>query len=474
MSLGLFGSLNLAARSLQVQQQGIEVAGHNLANVNNPAYARQRVAIHSAGAIQTNDGFIQGIGADVAGITHVRNALLDAHMVSENSVTGSLEAQQQALQYAQADLGQEIDRRASGAEGAAAAGGLGQHGIGDGMNDLFNSFQALSTQPSSTTQRDIVLTKAAQLAERFHATDERLAALNTSLNTSVETEVAGANALLTEIAQLNRNIVRAEMSSDGVANDLRDARQAKLEELGKIVKFETSEGAAGSVNISIGGVLMVDSTEVAETLETYDVSGKTMVRAASTDAPLNITGGRIHGFIDARDTAIQALRDNLSSLASTLITEVNRLHQSGFGKDGSTGLAFFSGTNASDITVNSALTADKIAASDTAGEVGNNKIILALAQLKEAPQSALSSQTLSQNYSRVVAKLGADLDAVNQGVSDQAAVSNMVASQRDSISGVSIDEEMTDLLKFQRAYQASAKIVNVIDEMLLSIINMRS
>ncbi|HUS34291.1 MAG TPA: flagellar hook-associated protein FlgK [Verrucomicrobiae bacterium] len=474
MSLGLFGSLNLAARSLQVQQQGIEVAGHNLANVNNPAYARQRVAIHSAGAIQTNDGFIQGVGADIAGITQVRNALLDAQMVSENSVTGSLEAQQQALQYAQADLGQQIDQRASGAEGAAAASGIGQHGIGDAMNDLFNSFQALSTQPSSTTQRDIVLTKAAQLAERFQATDDRLAALNTSLNTSVETEVSGANALLSEIAQLNRKIVRAEMGSDGVANDLRDARQAKLEELGKIVKFDTSEGAAGSVNISIGGVLMVDSTEVAEALETYDVSGKTMVRAASSDAPLNITGGRIHGFIDARDGAVQGLRDNLSSLASTLITQVNLLHQSGFGKDGSTGLAFFSGTNASDISVNSALTADKIAASNTVGEVGNNKIILALAQLKEAPQSALSSQTLSQNYSRVVAKLGSDLDLVNQGVSDQAAVSNMVSTQRDSISGVSMDEEMTDVLKFQRAYQASAKIVSVIDEMLLSVINMRS
>lgn len=474
MSLGLFGSLNLAARSLQVQQQGIEVAGHNLANVNNPAYSRQKIAIHSAGAIQTNDGFIQGIGADVAGIQQVRNALLDAQMVSENSVTGSLEAQQQALQYAQADLGQQIDQRASGAEGAAAAAGIGQHGIGDAMNDLFNSFQALSTQPSSTTQRDIVLNKATQLAERFQATDKRLDALNDSLNTSVETEVAGANQILSEIAQLNRKIVRAEMNSDGVANDLRDARQAKLEELGKIVKFDTSEGAAGSVNISIGGVLMVDSTEVAETLETYDVSGKTMVRAASTDAPLNITSGRIHGFIEARDTSIQALRDNLSSLASTLIAEVNRLHQTGFGKDGSTGLAFFSGTNASDIAVNSALTADKIATSDTAGEVGNNKIILALAQLKEAPQSGLSNLTISQNYSRVVAKLGSDLDRVNQGVSDQAAVSNMVATQRDSVSGVSMDEEMTDLLKFQRAYQASAKIVNVIDEMLLSIINMRS
>src|SRR5262245_19129581 len=99
--LGLFGTLNLSMRSLQVQQQGIEVAGHNLANVNNPAYARQRVAITSATAITTERGFIEGTGADVATIQQIRNDILDGQIVNENSVTGSLEAQQQALQYAQ-------------------------------------------------------------------------------------------------------------------------------------------------------------------------------------------------------------------------------------------------------------------------------------------------------------------------------------------------------------------------------------
>src|SRR5438874_4276663 len=159
--LGLFGTLNLTTRSLQVQQQGIEVAGHNLANVNNPAYARQKIAIATSPAIHTETGMIEGTGADVVAIQQVRNAILDAQLVDENSVTGSLEAQQQTLQYAQSDLGQQIDRGATGAEGAAAASGAGgQHAIGDAVNDLFNSFQSLSTQPSSMTERDIVLNKA--------------------------------------------------------------------------------------------------------------------------------------------------------------------------------------------------------------------------------------------------------------------------------------------------------------------------
>src|SRR3954469_8747338 len=142
--LGLFGTLNLSARSLQVQQQGIEVAGHNLANVNNPAYARQRVAIQTSTAITTNAG-LEGTGSDVARIQQVRDALLDNQLVNENSETGSLEAQQQSWQYAQADLGQQLDPGATGAEGAAAASVTGgQHGIGDGIVQLFKSFQALS------------------------------------------------------------------------------------------------------------------------------------------------------------------------------------------------------------------------------------------------------------------------------------------------------------------------------------------
>src|ERR1051326_3802872 len=111
--LGLFGTLNLTTRSLQVQQQGIEVAGHNLANVNNPAYARQKISISTSNAIHTEQGLLEGTGADVTTIQQVRNSILDGQLVSENSVTGSLDALQQALQYAQSDLGQEIDANAS-------------------------------------------------------------------------------------------------------------------------------------------------------------------------------------------------------------------------------------------------------------------------------------------------------------------------------------------------------------------------
>ena len=319
----------MTSRSLQVQQQGIEVAGNNLANVNNPAYARQRLQINTSTSVQSQNGLIEGTGAEVSGIQQIRNAVLDAQMVTENGVTGSLEAQQEALQYAQSDLGQTIDSGAAGAEGAAAASvSGGQHAIGDAINNLFNSFQSLSTQPSSITERDIVLNNAAQVADRFQETDKRLEALNSSLNDGVVADVGQVNSLLTGIAQINQQITRAE-ATGGVANDLRDARQAKLEDLGKLVKFDATDGGGGAVNISIGGVTMVDATSVSDQLETYDAGGgKTMVRSANTDAPLDITSGHINGLIDARETgALGSVDADLELRLVHVARDVLDLHQ---------------------------------------------------------------------------------------------------------------------------------------------------
>lgn len=473
--LGLFGTLNLSSRSMQVQQQGIEVAGHNMSNVNNPAYARQRVAIQTAPAIGTENG-IEGTGSDTNRITQIRDVLLDVQINSEASVTGSLEAQQTALQYAQADLGQALDRAATGAEGAAAAAQTGtQHGIGDSLSDLFSAFQNLSTQPTSETERDIVLTKAANLADQFQQTDTRLAALQTDVNKDLTDDVSQVNGLLGDIAKLNQQIGTAEIAGNGAANDLRDTRQAKLEALSKFIKFDTADGNSGAVNISVGNLTLVDSTTVTDTLETYDSgNGKLLVRGAASGTQIDPTGGSIHGEIEVRDGAIQSLRDNLSNLATTLISEVNQVHQSGFGLDGTSGLTFFDGTNSSDIHVNSDLLADhrKLQASSDATATKNNSVAVALAQLQNAPQTALQGQTFSQNYSRVVAGLGDSLSKVNQGISDQTVVTNMLTTQRDSVSGVSLDEEMTDLIKYQKAYQASAQMVNVINEMLDTVINM--
>src|SRR5689334_5538027 len=158
--LGLFGTLNLGARSLATQRTGIEVAGQNLANVNNPAYARQRVDLATSLSINTAIG-PEGTGADAVAIRQIRNLVLDQQIQGEGSTRGSLDAQQLALSYAQSALGQTVGGGAAGANGVS--GDLAQQGIAGGLSDLFAAFQSLSTDPGSLTERQTLLMKAADL-----------------------------------------------------------------------------------------------------------------------------------------------------------------------------------------------------------------------------------------------------------------------------------------------------------------------
>jgi flagellar hook-associated protein 1 FlgK len=464
--LGLFGTLNLGARALQTQQQAVEVAGHNLANVNNPAYARQRLAVETA--VTTPSAFgPQGTGINAVGIVRLRSTLLDQQITNESSVTGSLEAQQEALQNAQAELGQVIDTQAA-QDGA-------QHGIAEGLNNLFNEFQTLSTNPTSLTERQVVLMKAADLATKFNTVDQRLGDLQGELNRSLDTDISQVNGLLKDIANLNDKIMNAETGQPGVANDLRDLRQQRLEDLAKIVKIDTVEVSSG-VNISIAGVSVVDGPAVVDKLESYDAGGGQMlVRTQTGTTPLAVSGGRLQGTIDARDGAVASLRSNLNLLASTLITQVNTIHGAGYSLTGSSNAKFFDGSDASDIKVNASLMGNPalLQVSAVNGAVGDNQVALSLAQLANNGNAALNNQTFSQNYAQTVAALGQSLSSLNNQLEDQTAVSNMLGTQRNSVSGVSLDEEMTDMVKFQKAFQASAKLITTVDELLDTVVNMK-
>ena len=459
--LGLFGTLNLGARSLQTQQQGVEVAGHNLANASNAAYSRQRLQIQTSASVPTSIG-PQGTGADAVAITQLRDLLLDQQIQGETSVTSFLQSQQTALQYAQTGIGEQL-------QGAGTTGSVGSPGgLASDLSGLFNSFQDLSTAPSSMTGRQAVISQAQQLTTQFNQLDQRLTSLNGQLNQSVQTDVGSANQLLSDIAGLNHQIAGAEAGA-GAANDLRDLRQQKIEALSQLVNVQSFTDANGDASLSLDGQLLVSGGTVQDTLQTYDSGGgQLLVRTASSATPLTPTGGSIAGTIDARDGALKSLHDGLNTLATQIITQVNNAYRSGYDLNGNTGADFFTGTNASDIGINAALVSDpsSLQASGVAGAAGNNQVVLSLAQMANTAQAGLGNQTFSQSYHGTITGLGSALASVNTQLDDQQSVQTMLQSQRNSVSGVSIDEEMTNLVMFQRAFQASAHLVSVVDQML--------
>lgn len=471
---GLFGLLNLGSQSLVTGRQGIEIAGQNLANVNNPAYARQRLSIVTSPTVEGVLG-PQGTGAEGVAIVQIRSGILDGQIQDEFSVFASLEAQQSGLQLAEAALGQELSRLGTGDASAAGSVGGSSHSLADGMVGLFNQFQALSTDPSSMTQRQSVLAKAADLAAQFNQIDGRLNGVEASLNKVLEADVASANALLSQIACLNDDIMSAEMGAPGSANDLRDLRQSRIEDLAKLVQADVSAGEFGAVNVAIGGVLMVAGKERVDSLETVEDNGKLLVQTAQTSLPVTVTSGRIHGTMEARDSAVADLRRDLNALASTLITEVNAVHTPGFSLTGSTGAPFFEGVDVGSIRLNAALQEHPglIQAASVAEASGDNGAALALAQLGTQKLPALDGATFNEAYSRFSSKFGGAIASVNSQLEDEQVVQNMLLRQRDSISGVSIDEELTDLTRFQRAFEASARFLTVVDGLLETVVNLK-
>ncbi len=473
--LGLFGTLNLAARSLQTQMTGVEVSGQNLANVNTTGYTRQRVDIQTSADVTTAIG-PEGTGANAVAIQQLVNSLLNNQIQGQQSTSGYWNAQQSALQSAQTDLNEFLNGTGSSSSTSSAADSTTSSGLSSQLSGLFSAFQSLATSPTSMTARQAVINQAQNLASTFNQIDGQLNTLHDALNTSLNNDVGSANKLLTDIASLNSEISSAEFNG-GTANDLLDAREQDLENLSNLVNVQTSTGTGNSVNVSIGGQTLVSGNHLMDTLQTYDAgNGQLLVQTATGGVPLTLTGGSIQGTIDARDNTLTTLHNGVIALAYNLIIEVNSIHSGGYSLTGSSGANFFSGTGSSDISVNQSLVDNPalIQASGSSTATGDNSVALALAQLVSTTNAGLGNQTFGDAYTQTVAGMGDALQTANDQVTNQTAVTNMLQIQRGSVSGVNVDEEMTNLMGFQRAYEASAQLVTTINTLMGDTLAMKT
>jgi flagellar hook-associated protein 1 FlgK len=465
--LGLFNTLQLGARALQVNQLGVEVTGQNLANSSNPAYARQRLAISTSMPTPTGLG-MQGTGVQVTSIQQVRDAMLDGEMRDESSVSGYWNSQQSTLENAQTQLGEFLNINATSSSGTS--------GLSDQLNGLFNSFQSVATDPTSIAQRESLVNQAQTLASGFNQASQQLSALNSGLNTSVSNNVTAANQLLSQIASLNGQIAKAT-AAGGNANDLNDSREQALENLASLTNIQTTSNANGTVDVSIGGTQLVSGSQTLDTLQSYDPgNGQLLVRTATGGTPLTLTGGAIQGTIDARDGALQTLRSGLDTLASSLITQVNGIYSGGYDLNGGTGQPLFTGTDAGSIGVNSALQTDPslVQAAGVSGATGDNSVALQLAQLGQQSIAGLGNQTFSGAFASQVGTFGFALSNANAQATNSSSVTGMLQNQRDSVSGVSIEEEVANLITYQQAYSASSKIITTVDQMLQTVVGLKT
>ena len=467
---GLLNTLEIASSSLVASRLGIETAGVNVSNVNNPGYARQRIIVEPR-----RDPTGAGTGVEVVGVKSLRDSILDEQLIREKSNQSYLVSFQRTLQIGQVLLGQQIDRQSATPEADTAARDLGgQMAIANGISEFYNALQAVTVSPSSVPDRTVLLLKARQLTDKFNSVETRFTTLRSDANVDLTNQIKQANQIikLTSLAANDNTSVNS--TGGGIA---KDTLQMRLEELGAYAPVQTQYDNNNRITVLINGIEIIKDNQVVGEFEgSIDESGglQASVKNTTSNTSAKLTGqGSIQGLIDARDTVLESLRADINLMASELITGLNAIHERGLGLDGSTGLKFFTGTNASDIAINSDLMNDvrKIQLSSNT-DTGDNQIANGLLEWLEVPQEALGKLNLSQHYNQAVATYGQELSDINNRLRDQDLICHTLTQQRAGVSGVSLDEEMSSLIQYQRAYQSSAKLISTVDELFQTILSM--
>ncbi len=459
--------LYISQSALTTQQKAIDITGNNIANVNTEGYSRQRLNMEQNTPIRDGQGTMStGVMASQK-IQRFYDQFIVAQLNNENEDLGRWEAQKTALEKVEV-LFDDVTG----------------YGLSSAMEGFWNAWQELSNNPSGHVERTAMLSAGQYLTTTFNQLSNNIEKAQEDIDDNVENIVEDVNRIATQIAELNRKVAEVEITGHS-ANDYRDQRDVLVLELSKLIDIDSFEDENGGVNIMVGnGKPLVEST-FTWTLTTADSGGVQNVywqdsSGGTTDITNNIDSGELKGWIYARDSVIADYDTRLNELANGFITQVNALHNdpgppaSGFGLDGSQN-DFFVGTDASDIAINSAIEADVdliAAAADAASLPGDNSVAIAIAELQNGLTMSGGSSTFDDYYIALVGDVGADVSQADLNFDHQTTMINHLQNYREEVSGVSLDEEMVNLVKYQHAYNAAARLFTTTDEMMETLIGL--
>lgn len=457
-----FFGLNVALSGIMAQQRALNTVSHNITNATTQGFTRQRVDLAAAVAYPMpglNTAVAPGqIGTGVVATQHtrIRDTFVDVTIRNQAASVGQWDARATGLKA----LDTIIDEP-------------GETGLTSLLSAFWGSFQALSVQPDSAAAREAVRAAGENLAQGFRDLDQRLAEAQDEATGRIALEVGRVNELAAQINELNQQISTV-VATGQQPNDLRDMRDLLVDELAGFAGIAVSVGGNDRYSISVGTQLLVDGGSDTVNALAIDAAGNATVGGAA----ITLANGSLRGLVDLRDSVIGGpggYISQLDALAASITGSVNTVHAGGYGLDGSTGNDFFAGTTAATIGISAAVagSVDAIAASSTAGGIpGDGANVVALAQLQFVVQTiGTSTTTLDGFYQQFVAKLGVDADQAYRMSEVQHGVFDAALARRDSVSGVNIDEEASDMIRFTKSYNAAARMVTAVDEMLETIIS---
>ncbi|HEU20351.1 MAG TPA: flagellar hook-associated protein FlgK [Deltaproteobacteria bacterium] len=454
-------ALNIAKDSLISHQTAINTTGSNIANVNTTGYTRQRPVFTTNGTMDVAAGLVQ-MSVSIDQIERVYNRFLEAEINEQIQDFGYSETRKEQLQLIEIIFNETT---------------------GEGIDDLFNKFwgalEDLSSNPEGQPERVALLSAAESLTYLFRSFSSDLVAVQDDANAAISDLVTQVNGKLASIADLNEKIAQNETGT-GDTNVLRDARTVLAKELAECIDIQYFEDSRGALNIFISnGLTLVESGNY-YTLDVQANAGNSFYYdVVFTDNPgvsINkyITSGRLAGFMEIRDTTAAAYLNDLNMLAATLVQEVNVQHRLGYDLMSNVGGDFFdpSKTDARTIAVSAAIIGDinKIAASETVNGDGTNAMYVG--RLKDALVLNGNTSTFNGYYSSFIGGIGEDVASANRICNHHTDLMNQLNIKRESISGVSVDEEMLNLIKYQTGYSAAAKLCSTVQELVDTLLGL--
>ncbi|WP_195573616.1 flagellar hook-associated protein FlgK [Paenibacillus sp. 1001270B_150601_E10] len=503
-----FHGLETSRRALFVQNTMMQTLGHNIANASTEGYTRQRVRASATNPLEMPGMYTStapgqlGTGVQYDSITRIRDSFLDMQFRRENQSLGSWSILDNSIRSIESFLNEPSE-----------------NGLASVMDKFWDSWEVLNRDPSLLSARVEVIGAATNMADMMKHVGQSLTKLEDDINNNINVKVSEANDILNNIANLTDMIKKVEGTGDN-ANDFRDQRDLLIDQLSTIIDVQVVEGFNGEITINAAGATVLDD------------AGVTPITAASVDAA---TAGQLHGYALSLDEVtkmrdqMNAMLDTmingavdvelpagyvasqdlvlpngqgtipagttLANPTTVTVNGLNGLHQLGYtlSDPSQTGIPFFTTTDGTtnftidNIQVNPDIVADTnmIAASGRYEVVnganttvkGNSVIAHALATLRDASFSfpsnltSLSSGKIDDYYRALVGELGTTSANANRNVMIQTDMVDNVMMRRQSVSGVSLDEEMADMIRFQHAYNAAARNMTTVDEMLDRVIN---
>ncbi len=455
----ILNSFDSVTQALAAQQFALSISQRNVANANDPNYTRQEVV------------FTGDAGSSVSGISGValqasRDRYLDQSISRELQMLGESTVTYNALQQIDSILGKNSGEN-----------------LQQALADFFNSFSSLSTAPQDKVLRQQVLSSANALAGEFRRIYSAVQQVQSAQDRAVAYTVDSINSITSRIADLNAQIAAAQAARSETESTLRDSRQKMLEKLSDLMDISYYEIESGTVTVTTkDGSLMVAGDQQFP-LSANRLSTGTFLRIQLGDGDItdSLGSGQLGGLIKLRDSIIAGYLKALDDMAATLIDRVNEQHREGNdlnGFGGGDGFAPVSeiipGSNhgcARKLSV--ALTdPDLIAAAASGGGSGDNKNAQLLAAIADELLFSSSTETVHEYYARLIYQIGSQEAAAADSVEVQNNLLSRLKNQRDANSGVNLDEEAVNLIKYQRAYQASARYANLLDSLSEEIIQL--